>query len=107
MNKTLMLALLAAVALGLTGLFSTATPQPPSAARRTAFSTLKVGQSVAVKERNGLYEVSTTDEGAPMSHKVVEVGDDYIAVRDEAGVTESRIPVTAVRAVIHVKTKPK
>ncbi len=107
MNKTLMLALLAAVALGLSGLFSTATPQPPPAARRSVFSTLKIGQAVAVKEKNGLYEVSTMDVDGPMSHKVTEVGDDYLAVRDEAGVTESRIPVTAVRAVIHAKTKLK
>ncbi len=104
MKKNLILALHAA-ALGLNGLFSTAISQPPAAARRTVFSTLKVGQAVAAKERNGLYEVSTMDEAGATTHKVIEVGDDYLAVRDEAGVTESRIPVTAVRAVVLVKTK--
>lgn len=107
MNKNVILALLAAVALGLAGMFSTASPQPRPAARRTILSTLKVGQSVAVRDRNGLYEVSTMDEAGPMTHKVIEVGDDYLGVRDEAGVIDSRIPVTAVRAVIHVKTKGK
>jgi hypothetical protein len=107
MNRITVIVLLAAVALACAGLFSTATSQPPPAARRTVFSTLKVGQSVVVKERNGLHEVSTMDEAGPMTHKIVEVGDDFLVVRDEAGVTESRIPVTAVRAVIYVRTKPK
>jgi hypothetical protein len=105
MNRNTVAVLLVAAALVCAGLFSTATSQPPPAARRTVFSTLKVGQSVVVKERNGLYEVSTMDEAGPMSHKVVEVGDDYLVVRDEAGVLESRIPVTAVRAVVHIRTK--
>src|SRR5579875_1666524 len=107
MNKNIIFALLAVVVLGFVGVFSMATSQPPPAARRPIFSTLKVGQTVAVKERNGLYEVSTMDEAGPLTHKVAEIGEDYLAVRDEAGATESRIPVTAVRAVIHVKTKPK
>jgi len=91
----------------LAGLFSTATSQPPPAARRTVFSTLKAGQSVPLKERAGLYEVGTVDEGGPLTHKVVEIGDDYLVLKEDAGTVESRIPVTAVRAVIHVKTKGK
>ncbi len=60
-----------------------------------------------MKERGGLYEVGTTDEAGPLTHKVVEFGDDFLVLRDEAGSIESRIPVTAVRAVIHVRTKAK
>lgn len=106
MNRRTVAVLLAAV-VGLAILFSTATSQPPPAARRSVFSTLKAGQSVTLKERAGLYEVGTIDEAGPLTHKVVEVGDDFLVLRDEAGAVESRIPVTAVRAVVHVTTKAK
>jgi hypothetical protein len=105
MNRATLVLL--AVVLGLAGLLSTATSQPPSSARRSVFSTLKVGQAVTLKERAGLYEVGTTDEAGPLTHKVVEVGDDFLVLWDEAGTVESRIPVTAVRAVVHVRTKAK
>jgi hypothetical protein len=88
-------------------LLSTATSQPPPATRRTVFTSLKAGQSVTLKERVGLYEVGTTDEAGPLTHKVVEVGDDFLVLKDEAGTVESRIPVTAVRHVVHVTTKAK
>ena len=107
MNRNTVAVLLVASALVLVVLLSTATSQPPPAARRTVFSTLKVGQSVTLKERAGLFEVGTTDEAGPLTHKVVEVGDGFLVLRDEAGAVESRIPVTAVRAVVHVTTKPK
>jgi hypothetical protein len=76
-----------AAGLVVTVLLSTATSQPTPAARRTIFSTLKVGQAVTLK--------------------VAEIGDDYLAVQDEVGLTDTRIPTTAVRAVVQVRTKPK
>lgn len=101
-NISILLALI-----GLAVLLSTATSQPPPAARRTVFTTLKIGQPITLKEKSGLYEIGTTDEAGPLTHKVVEVGDDFLVVNDEAGSVESRIPVTAVRLVVHVKTKAK
>lgn len=98
-------ATLIAVTFAVVALFSTATSQPTPATRRSVFSTLKAGQSVTLKERGGLYEVGTLDEAGPLTHTVVEVGDDFLVLRDDAGVTESRIPVTAVRAVVLVRTK--
>jgi hypothetical protein len=35
------------------------------------------------------------------------VGEDYIVLQDVAEVTEVRIPIQAIRAVVHVKTKAK
>ncbi len=99
------LVLLATVTLAL--VVSTGASQPPAAQRKTVFSGLKVGQSVTLKEKGSVWEIATTDEVAPLSHKVAEIGDDFIVLRDEAGSVESRIPVTAVRAVIHVRTKGK
>lgn len=105
MSRNIILVLLAGVVVAVW--LSTATSQQPPAARRSIFTPLKAGQSVTLKERAGLYEVGTTDEAGPLTHKVVEVGDDFLVVRDEAGSVESRIPVTAVRAVVHVTTKAK
>lgn len=96
---------LAAVVVAFT--VSTETSQPPSAAKKTVFSSLKVGQSVTLKEKGPLWEVGTTDDEAPLTHKVAEIDDGYIVLRDEAGAVETRIPVTAVRAVVHVRTKRK
>ncbi len=101
-NISILLALI-----GVAVLFSTATSQQPPVVRRSVFSTVKAGQAVSLKERAGLYEIGTTDEGGPLTHKVVEVGDDYFVVKDDAGTVESRIPVTAVRVVVHTKTKEK
>jgi hypothetical protein len=86
---------------------STGTSQPPPAPKRTIFSTLKVGQPVTLKEKGPAWEIGTTDDEAPLTHKVAEVGEDYIVLRDEAGSVESRIPVTAVRAVADVRPKGK
>jgi hypothetical protein len=104
MNRTIVV-LLVASGLVFAMLLSTATSQPPPAARRSIFSTLKVRQSVTLKERAGLYEIGTTDEAGPLTHKVVEVADNFLVLRDEAGTVESRIPVTAVRAVVHIRAK--
>jgi hypothetical protein len=96
-----------AAGLVVTVLLSTATSQPTPAARRTIFSTLKVGQAVTLKDKGGLYEIGTVDDAERLTHKVVEIGDDYIAVQDEVGVTDTRIPLTAVRAVVSVKIKSR
>jgi hypothetical protein len=107
MNARKIAVLLVVAALLVTALFSTATSQPTPAVRRTVFSSLKVGQPVNLKDKGALFEISTIDESTPLSHKVVEVGDDFVVLRDEAGVVERCIPVTAVRAVTHSKIKGK
>lgn len=85
---------------------STAASQPQAAAKKTVFSTLKVGQPVALKDKGHLFEITEMD-GDTGTHTVVEIGDDYIVLRDVAEVIESRIPIYAIKVVVHVKTKPK
>jgi hypothetical protein len=63
------------------------------------FAPLEVGQKVGLKERAGGYEIGVVP-GVPLGHKVLEVGVDYVVLEDFAGVTETRIPVYAVRAVV-------
>lgn len=101
----LLVGILATVMLAL--VVSTGASQPTPAPKKTVFSTLKVGQSVTLKEKGSAWEICTMDEEAPLTHKVAEIGDEFIALRDEAGSVETRIPVTAVRAVVHVTTKKK
>lgn len=100
----MLLALLAAVVVAFT--VSTGTSQQPPAPKKTVFSTLKVGQSVTLKEKGSAWEICTIDDEV-LTHKLAEVSDDFIVLREEAGSVETRIPVTAVRAVVHVRTKGK
>jgi len=75
-------------------------------ARRGILSVLKEGQSVNVKEVAGRYEI-TLIEDVPLSHKVIEVGADYVVVEDVAGVTETRIPVYSIKAIVRLKVPKK
>jgi hypothetical protein len=86
---------------------SAASSQPPLAARKTVFSTLKVGQPVILKDKAALFEISTMDIGDVGTHKVIEIGEDYVALRDIADITELRVPIYAVRAIVQVQTRPK
>ena len=71
------------------------------------FSSLKVGQSVTLKDEGTGFTLSFFDEELPLAHKVVEFGVDYVVVRDVVGVKESVIPVYAVKAIVKVRTKGK
>jgi hypothetical protein len=74
--------------------------------RRGIFWPLKVGQSVTLRDKGGSFLIATMDEEGPMSHKIAELGDDYIVLHDAADVTEIRIPIHAIKAV-GLRTKPK
>lgn len=67
---------------------------------------LKVGQPVTLKDLGVAYEVGVMGDRFPTGHEVVEVGADYLVVRDVAGAVESRIPVTSIKAVVRVMIEP-
>ena len=69
-------------------------------------SILKEGQAVTVRELAGRYEISRTD-GVPQGHKITEVGSEFIVVEDIAGVTETRIHVCSIRAIVKFKVLKK
>lgn len=100
-----LVAVLLSAGVGLAVAARPAAPQPPPRKRLTVFSTLTVGQAVTLNERAGLYVVGTLGGIEAGTHTVAEVGDDYLSVTDVAGLTETRIPASAVRAVVH--TKPR
>lgn len=62
------------------------------------FSGLKIGQMIAVKEVSGKYEL-LFQEKTPVGSKVIEIGDDYLALVDPSGLVETRIHVTSIKNV--------
>jgi hypothetical protein len=71
--------------------------------RKGFLSILKEGQAVVLKEAAGRFEI-TLMEG---SHKVIEVGPDYVVVEDIAGVTETRISVYSIKSIARIKLNRK
>ena len=74
--------------------------------RRGFLSVLKAAQSVTVKENGGRYEVTVMDE-VRLGHRITEVGADYLVVEDVAGVTETRIPIYSIKAIVRLKSPRK
>lgn len=69
------------------------------------FATLKAGQAINVKETGEKYLLTVIDGDSklPQPHTVLEVGQDFVVVKDFTGLNETRIPITSVKAVIHFK----
>jgi len=80
----------------------TATSHGQDKPRKGLLSVLKEGQSVSVKDVAGRYEI-TLIKDVKLGHKVIEVGSDYVVVEDAAGVTETRIPVYSIKAIVRLK----
>ena len=70
--------------------------------RKGFLSILKEGQSVSVKEVAGRYEI-TVMKDVKLGQKVIEVGSDYVVVKDAAGITEIRIPVYSIKSIVKLK----
>ncbi len=69
------------------------------------FSTLKVGQSVNLKDEGAAYSLSFMEPEVPLGHTVIEVGEDYVVLRDIAGVKDVVVPVFSLKAVEKVRVK--
>lgn len=89
-------------ALLLTPLFAQQEAQPKL---RGVFGNLKVGQAINVKETGERY-LLTVIEGEsklPQPHKILEVEQEFVVVKDFTGLNETRIPITSVKAVVNFK----
>lgn len=76
-------------------------PEKPQSGFLAAF---KGGESVNVKEVAGRFEITSADDGLTvLSHKITEIGSDYITVEDLAGVSETRIPIYAIKGLVKLK----
>jgi len=74
---------------------------------RGVFHGLKVGQFVMVEDLGTVFEIRTLDAKLPTGMTLIEIGEDYLTVQDVSAVKEMRIPIYAIKAVVHVRTKPK
>jgi hypothetical protein len=90
-------------------LLATATTRSADEVKRPkgVFSGLKVGQSVSLKDEGSAFTITYFEPELQQSHTVVEIGDNFIVVRDIAGVTETSIPVYSVKAIVKVRTTLK
>lgn len=80
----------------------TVSGQAPDKLRKGFLGVLSEGQSCVVKEVGGRFEI-TMMKDVKLGQKVIEVGNDFIVVEDIAGVTESRIHVTSIKAIVKIK----
>jgi hypothetical protein len=104
MKQTLVLFLLLVAA---SGAF-TVTAQAPAEKQPTFLAALKAGLPVSLREVSGRYEITTVEGvAAVQGHKVMEIGNDFVVIQDVAGVTESRIPVYSVKAIVRLKVPNK
>lgn len=101
MNRpTFALLLAVLIALGV----ATVPGQAPDNPRIGFLSDFKVGQAVNVKEVAGRFEFTTFNDGlTALSHKVIEVGPDFVTVEDIAGVAETRIPIFSIKSFVRFK----
>ncbi|WP_010585830.1 hypothetical protein [Schlesneria paludicola] len=68
-------------------------------------ASLKVDQLVSLKETGDRYQITVLDGDLklPQSHKVLEVGPNFVVVEDITGLNVVRIPLTSIKAVVHFK----
>jgi hypothetical protein len=87
-------------------LFSPLFAQQQGQAKPTGvLANLKVDQAINVKEVGDRY-LLTVIEGEsklPMPHTILELGSDYIVVRDFTELNETRIPIYSIQAVVNFK----
>lgn len=104
MNRPTFAALLAAfIAIGTI----TVTGQTPDKPRLGFLSALKAGQSVAVKEVAGRFEILIDDSLKDLSHKIIEVGPELVVVEDIGGLIETRIPVYSIKCIVRLRVPQK
>lgn len=86
----------------------TVSGQAPDKPRKGFLSAITEGQSVTLKDNAGRFEISMFDDGPAIhSHKIIEVGQDWLTVEDIAGVTQTRISVYAIKSFVKIKVPRK
>ncbi len=66
------------------------------------FASLKVGQVVSLKDEGSNFTISFFTEEVPLPYQVIEIGNDFIVLRDVADV-EKTIPVYSIKAITKVR----
>ena len=69
------------------------------------FTGLRVGHSVSVKDEGSAFTITFFEPELQQSHKIIEIGDNFIVVRDIAEITETTIPIYSIKGIVKVRTK--
>ncbi len=70
------------------------------------FAPLEKGSKVVFKEVGGRYEINVVP-GLADGHTVAEVGGDFVVLVDPSEVTETRIPIYSIKAVVVTRLPKK
>lgn len=85
--------------LGVFGLVAVCAGLAP-AERDGVLAGLKPGMPVTLSEKAGRFEIGVfPDTPGPLGHEVVALGNDFVAVKDIAGFTETWIPIYSIACV--------
>ena len=102
MNRILTIGLVALMALAATHVASLG--QAPAKASGV-LSVLHAGQAATLTDTPDGYLISVfADEKPQLSHEVVEVGSEFVVVRDVTKIRETRIPLWSLKAVVVIST---
>jgi hypothetical protein len=66
-------------------------------------SVLKPGQVVGLDQCGSAYELTISTTKILSRYKVAKVAGDYVVLSSEPKLLEIRIPITSIRAIIHMK----
>jgi len=66
-------------------------------------SVLKPGQVIGVTSHGSAYELTISKTKILSKYKVVKVGGDYVVLTSEPKLLDLRIPVTSIKAIVHLK----
>jgi len=66
-------------------------------------SVLKPGQTVGLSECGSGYELTISTTKILSRYKIAKVGADYVVLSSQPKLMEVRIPVTSIRAILHLK----
>jgi hypothetical protein len=100
MLLTVLIALTAAVAIAASEYYG-----DPKAAKGAPglLSALRPGQVVGLSECGGNYELTVSNTKILSRYKVSQIGADYVVLNSQPKLLDIRIPVTSIRAIIHLK----
>jgi hypothetical protein len=72
---------------------------PPTKTPQSFLGSLHVDQRISLVEHGDKYEITMFQGKMPLPFTVVEVGQDYVVVRDMAGVADLNIPIYSIKAI--------
>jgi len=70
------------------------------------FASLKIGQSVTLEDEDSNITISYFDDDKlPSTHTIIDMGDNFIVVRDIADVTETTILIYSIKQIVKIRTQ--